>query len=384
MTRRGSISSSPLFAFAVKPGRNENCWCGSGLKFKKCHLGREKAPRLSRQEAIKASKSARSRRTCLDPRASAETCTNVIKAHSVQKSGAGLTSIAAKGHVYGYKVDFTRLDKTGGRIEPALIGVSEASTFTGFCAVHDSETFAPLERSPFVASREQIGLLGYRAICKELMAKQSSLALNPTLRDGDRGLPIAAQELWQQWMDSQQVGFALALKDLEDVRSRFESCLVSGDYSDVHGLIVKFDRPPCVLATSPITPEYDFDGRQLQDLLDVGRPMEVLTYSIVGTNDGAGAAVFAWVGQSDVAEQWCAALQRIPTDVLADRLVQFTFEYFENIFWSPDWWDSLSGQVQATLIDRLNAQVLTIRGPDCLRDDGSRSATWSVSEIIRL
>ncbi|GAB4388495.1 MAG: hypothetical protein Kow0025_08120 [Thermodesulfovibrionales bacterium] len=23
---------------AVKPGRNEACWCGSGKKYKKCHL----------------------------------------------------------------------------------------------------------------------------------------------------------------------------------------------------------------------------------------------------------------------------------------------------------------------------------------------------------
>ena len=26
---------------AVKPGRNEPCWCGSGKKYKKCHLSDE-------------------------------------------------------------------------------------------------------------------------------------------------------------------------------------------------------------------------------------------------------------------------------------------------------------------------------------------------------
>ncbi len=24
-----------------KPGRNEPCWCGSGKKYKKCHLGED-------------------------------------------------------------------------------------------------------------------------------------------------------------------------------------------------------------------------------------------------------------------------------------------------------------------------------------------------------
>ena len=23
----------------IKPGRNDECWCGSGKKYKKCHLG---------------------------------------------------------------------------------------------------------------------------------------------------------------------------------------------------------------------------------------------------------------------------------------------------------------------------------------------------------
>ncbi len=25
----------------IKPGRNESCWCGSGKKYKKCHLPEE-------------------------------------------------------------------------------------------------------------------------------------------------------------------------------------------------------------------------------------------------------------------------------------------------------------------------------------------------------
>jgi uncharacterized protein YecA (UPF0149 family) len=26
---------------AIRPGRNEECWCGSGLKYKKCHLAED-------------------------------------------------------------------------------------------------------------------------------------------------------------------------------------------------------------------------------------------------------------------------------------------------------------------------------------------------------
>jgi len=27
---------------AVLPGKNDSCWCGSGLKYKKCHLPKDK------------------------------------------------------------------------------------------------------------------------------------------------------------------------------------------------------------------------------------------------------------------------------------------------------------------------------------------------------
>jgi len=33
-----AIAGSEPQVPAVKPGRNEPCWCGSGRKYKKCHL----------------------------------------------------------------------------------------------------------------------------------------------------------------------------------------------------------------------------------------------------------------------------------------------------------------------------------------------------------
>ena len=32
----------------MKYGRNEKCWCGSGIKFKKCHLNRSSMNKISR------------------------------------------------------------------------------------------------------------------------------------------------------------------------------------------------------------------------------------------------------------------------------------------------------------------------------------------------
>ena len=36
---------------AVRPGRNESCWCGSGMKYKKCHLPEDEQRDAARSEA---------------------------------------------------------------------------------------------------------------------------------------------------------------------------------------------------------------------------------------------------------------------------------------------------------------------------------------------
>jgi SEC-C motif len=34
----GALAGKDTEASVAKPGRNDECWCGSGRKYKKCHL----------------------------------------------------------------------------------------------------------------------------------------------------------------------------------------------------------------------------------------------------------------------------------------------------------------------------------------------------------
>jgi len=57
------------------------------------------------------------------------------------------------------------------------------------------------------------------------------------------------------------------------------------------------------------------------------------------------------------------------------------FEYFENIFASPIWWDSLDDTVKNNLLKRQReggATRATLPNPDCLKDDGIRAVSWVV------
>src|SRR4051794_9621851 len=85
-------------------GRNELCWCGSGEKYKRCHLGRDRAPEPTTQEILDQQGRVLDRKVCLHADAGPTTCSKVIQAHTLQRSE--LSKIARSGKVYGFKGDF--------------------------------------------------------------------------------------------------------------------------------------------------------------------------------------------------------------------------------------------------------------------------------------
>lgn len=93
------------------------------------------------------------------------------KAHSIQ-NGAILASLAEDGHVIAVRFAL-------GGAEPEVIfgrvGRNVATTFTGLCAWHDAELFAPIHRRPLdLRDREQMLLLAYRSVMRDVHASRVS------------------------------------------------------------------------------------------------------------------------------------------------------------------------------------------------------------------
>ncbi|MGB1208649.1 MAG: SEC-C metal-binding domain-containing protein, partial [Paracoccaceae bacterium] len=85
-------------------GRNRNapCWCGSGEKFKKCHLGRDSQAKRDPWIAVKQNKKAFSQKKCCARDSGLGNCEGpVIKAHTVSR-GSNLVKIAKNSHVLHY------------------------------------------------------------------------------------------------------------------------------------------------------------------------------------------------------------------------------------------------------------------------------------------
>ncbi len=155
-----------------KLGRNDQCWCGSGLKYKKCHMARERQEPVNIWEVAGEHNKLFGTKDCLAPDAMKVDCSGaIVKAHTVPRSGS-LQQIARNGHVYSFIPTLGNIIKGKGRLQPRLVHINVASTFTGFCSTHDDGIFSKIEKQAFVGSQEQCFLLAYRGLARELYTKK--------------------------------------------------------------------------------------------------------------------------------------------------------------------------------------------------------------------
>jgi len=76
--------------------------------------------------------------------------------------------LAENGHVIAFTL---RTGKDGPDVSFRSVGRNDASTFTGFCAQHDSHIFRLIDTAPFSAKdKEQLFLLAYRSVSHEFHA----------------------------------------------------------------------------------------------------------------------------------------------------------------------------------------------------------------------
>ncbi|WP_158754623.1 SEC-C domain-containing protein [Dyella sp. S184] len=364
----------------MKLGRNDRCWCGSGVKFKKCHLGRESQSPVKSWEASAISKKAFAVKFCSAPAAMHADCTGlIVRAHTVPKSGS-LAKIAENGHVYAFVPTLEDLIKHDGVLPPKLVGVNGASTFTGFCSKHDNELFAPVEQENFSSRPDQCFLLSYRAYAREVYTKKAAAASAKQHLILDRGKPVIEQIGIQATSAAYGLGLSAALNDIEHHQPRFEAPLLSGDYSAVRAYVISFDAPPPVMCSGSFAPEQDFAGLTLQDLADLSViPHLISVTSFFGGLHGH--VVFVWLPDDDpVCLPFVRSLASIPDSDLSSALVRFMFEFFENVHINPSWWRGLSQAHQEALIRRMaaSANPQLERSADCLRPDEWSVSPWAV------
>ncbi len=367
--------------------RNCPCWCGSGKKFKHCHLRRAEEKRVDLAEVIAEQKRA-DKKYCLHPRAAKGVCGgNIVRAHSIQRNGNGLKQIAVDSHVYTIDVSTTGFVKRDGALGLLKTGIGKATTFTGFCSHHDKLVFLPIEDRPLEVTKETCFLLGYRAVCRELFAKRRQTDMLKFGKTLDRGLDVIQQVAHQQEFKLYSGGVIAGLEDIDDSKKRYDDVLLSNSFEDSHFFAVELSKTPELMCSGSTQLENDFGGKVLQGIEEYanhGTRLDALTFTMCGTESG-GLAVFQWVGENTSADKFIQSFIDTDDNVKGSLLIQFCFETFENIAISIEWWDSLNENLKNCLSSRMEAgaSLEVARDQDSLVPDGRSYTTNQVIGAIR-
>jgi hypothetical protein len=355
-------------------GRNVICWCGSGKKYKHCHLYRgdqEPLPAWRRGEQLRAEFS---RPECLHPEAGAGKCKGgIVRAHTVRRS-ADLGRIAEGGHVY------TSLPQRLGEQGPTLVGIGRASTFSGFCAEHDRLAFEPIETHPLQFTKKQLHRLFYRPLIHELYKKQALKRLVPTIRESDRGQIAALQLAIQRRISDFETGVEIANQDFVFYKQLYDADFTADTYERMRGAIVHLDRVPDVMCAGFVQPTMSFSGEQLWDLANLERYPPAVAFSLVAMEADAGAAIFTWGEESrGPADALVRSLLKLERARIPEAIVRYAFETIENAYFRRSWWAAQQPETKAVLVRRMRSG-LGGEEPD-LAEDGMQTVAWNVTRI---
>ncbi len=367
-------------------GRNQPCWCGSGRKYKKCHLDRERQIPPSISDGFSAINSARSASgtECNCPDEIKSECHgNPINSHTIAKS-LGLMKIARNGHVLGIKHDFKTLKSTKGILQLGKISVNKISVFPGFCSVHDSSIFKPLESYDFIPTQQQCVLLSYRALARERHAKEAAIGINHFLKTADRGRPLSYQVPLQRILSNYELGLSLAKNDLDNALKEHKKSIISGEYSQFESLAIKFTHFPILCSTGHF-PSDDWSGKIIQDLTNPSLKADWLTAASLISKDAAWVT-FTWLKSSEKIRNFVESLLDNQGKQISDALVKYFFSISENIAVDESWWADLNTKQKEELNLRIRDGLPIIGGVNKIAPRPGEQRTLDTPEIdiIRL
>lgn len=370
----------------MKLGRNDPCWCKSGVKYKKCHLHRDQEKPVSRGEAEKVTKGFTSPKYCSVPEAMKDRCSKkIIRAHTVSKSSCLAEISDETNHVLGLKPSLSSLDKNSGIIHLEKIGINRASTFGGFCSFHDKTLFSPIEDNEFIYTDEQCFLLAYRAVAKEQYAKQNQPDFIELLKQSDRGKGVAQQKIIQAFANSYRVGMEAAVEELSEFKGILEQYLISRENSPLKHFIVAMDYPPPVMVSSILAPTVDFKGKIIQDLNNLEVVPECIVYNSFSSS-GKGYIVLSWLNGHEIIDGFVDSLEAVGIEEIVGALLGFFFIYSENVYIAPRWWESLDNDQQKNTSEKIMHGVIPLNtsSETCLKDCVGEYGKFEIREIVKI
>ena len=318
-----------------KLGRNDPCHCGSGVKYKKCCLDKTASTNLNAWEFDSAFTKAKLDGKCLfvEPSTLLACGKPCIKSHTISKKF--LKRISKDGNFYNFINTVQDLKKSGGELKEKLVGINKASTLSLFCDTHDSKIFAPIEQRELIPNSEQCFLLTYRTICMEYTKKIASVKHFENLLSQ---IPPTIQN----WAQYHIMGSQVAIRDILEDKEKLELIYKEKNFNTLKSYVINIDKIPGFSCVGAHFPQYDFSGNHLQNLGNLDKKSNYLTYSLLPL-EKSGVFILTWDDFPDnPVQKFIKSFSQLNAAETPGAIAKYLFSTCENMYINPIWWDSLS------------------------------------------
>lgn len=308
-------------------------------------------------------------------------CNEIIKAHSIQKNRL-LSVIADKGHVYKLSANIGSLKKNKGQPTFERCGINKVSTFLGFCQKHDNELFEPIDNSPLIPTDHQVLLYAYRSLCRELFVKENALELI----ESQLGIGTNQKAIKDLFLNM-KLGTTFGLENLKNHKEIYDDELRKNSHFNARYVLFVSKQKPTIAFSGLFYPDFDFMGRQLQNLGDYNSKLELITFCSASMDSGWGF-LFAWhVTSSNVCIDFMRSLATMihhNNNEIGDFLFRLVITNCENLSISPKWWEDLpvDKKDQITSKASLMADIFSTTKPSYLMNGLERISNWKFDSVI--
>jgi len=261
-------------------------------------------------------------------------CNNpCIKAHSVSNSRY-LKKIATKGEVF-----YMSAEKQGESLSLIPTGKMKATTFPGFCDLHD-KYFSPLDDSDYIIGNEkQNFLFAFRAAAREYTVRQG---VEKMLKDAvaNRHPELNMPEQGRQRLKDYLVHFTVGTADLEVYRTVLNINFSRGRYWKLHTEVLVLDKEYPIVASSIFKLERDNKDKVINVIHDLKAIARPFFFTIIPQN-GKTYCIMSWCKRDESYYSNLHELQRLSNYEKKVVISNLLTSYVENFAVKPEYWDYL-------------------------------------------
>lgn len=202
----------------------------------------------------------------------------------------------------------------------------------------------------------------------------------------DQITKVPGENAVKELISTMRRGTEIGLKNLKRHKSLFDHSLREKSFHDIKYVLFLSKQKPIFAFSSLLYPEFDFLGRQVQNLGDVDSSLKLLTFCSTPMKSGWGF-LFAWHKSSS--NVWTDFMRSLATKIheksdFGDLLFRLVITHCENLAISPQWWEKLPKKHQQQINLRASeiGNAFCINKPTNLTEGLEEISYWQFETVI--